>query len=77
MRNGVRFQPHVHPETYTERDPLEWRRHHLHTRASQCELTWCTWADCDDDYRQEFVDKAKALRKEIAAANREAKKATR
>jgi len=75
MATRARFIAHVHPETYQESDPLDWRTPQLHTQRAQCMLTACTFVDHFDDAQQPYIEAAKALRAEIAAAKRAAKRA--
>lgn len=65
---GPRFQAHVHPETYVETDPLDWRRPQLHTKKAECKLSACTWADYDEAEQARCVRLGKALKEELKAS---------
>lgn len=71
----TKFQAHVHPECYSADDPLIHRISLLHTSRSQCEAQWCTFDDHFDWAKPEHTEPVAALRKEIAAAKRAARKA--
>lgn len=56
---------HVHPETYDENDPLEWRAGALHTDREICEMTWCTYEDHTPEAKAKLEQQARDLKKEL------------
>jgi len=69
-----KFQAHVHSETYTASDPLDYRTRQLHTKKADCTDSECLYADLIPSQKKAHEDAATALRKEIAAAKRTAAK---
>jgi hypothetical protein len=73
MTTATKFQAHVHPETYTVSDPIEYRQDALHTRKSDCTHSDCTFATLTPAAREQNLEATRMLRKAIAADKRASK----